>query len=75
MSAVKFIAINALSFHTNDMYIHPIVGNTAMNKLAGYILADFSIILNIISIELIHLIVFNIFSPISIDSCSSLRRM
>ena len=63
VSAVKFIAISALSFHTNDMYIQPIVGRTAMNKLAGYMLAAVNIILNMISNELIHLIVFSIFSP------------
>jgi hypothetical protein len=64
VSAVKFIAINALSFHTNDMYIHPIVGSTAMIKLAGYMLADVNIMLNIISIELIHLIILSIFPPV-----------
>ena len=63
MSAVKFIAINALSFHINDMYIHPMVGSTAMNRLAGYMLAAVNIMLNMISNELTHLIVFNIFSP------------
>ena len=64
VSAVKFIAINALSFHINDMYIHPIVGSTAINKLAGYMLAAVNIMLNMISNELIHLIVFSIFSPV-----------
>jgi hypothetical protein len=63
VSAVKFIAINALSFHINDMYIHPIVGRTAINKLAGYMLAAVNIILNMISNELIHLIVFSMISP------------
>ena len=62
VSAVKFIAINALSFHANEMYIHPIVGKTATYKLAGYILLAVSIILSIISKELIHFIT-NIFSP------------
>jgi len=46
------------------MYIHPIVGNTAMNRLSGYMLLAVNIILNIISNELTHLIVFNMFSPV-----------
>ena len=33
VKAVKFIAISALSFHMNEMYIHPIVGSTAIYKL------------------------------------------
>ena len=63
VKAVKFIAISALSFHTNDMYIHPIVGSTAIYKLYGYIFDAVSIMLNMISNELIHFIQFSICSP------------
>ena len=59
VKAVKFIAISALSFHTNEMYIHPIVGGTAINKFAGYMFPAVSIILMIINMLLIHLIVLS----------------
>ena len=63
VKAVKFIAISALSFHTKEMYIHPIVGSTAIYKFAGYMFPAVSIMLNMISNELIHFIQFSICSP------------
>jgi len=65
VKAVKFIAISALSFHTNEMYIHPIVGSTAIYKFAGYMFPAVSIMLNMISNELIHFIQFSIINTVA----------
>ena len=65
VKAVKFIAISALSFHMNEMYIHPIVGSTAIYKLCGYMFPAVSIMLNMISNELIHFIQFSIIDTVA----------